>query len=302
MVKQQQVVLITGASRGFGAAAARELAHRGHSVVATMRQPERDGPAVTEGFGDLISTARCDVTDRSSVDAAVAEALERHGRIDTLFNNAGYGLFGPVEDFTEDEIHRQMDTNFVGQIRVAQAVLPAMREQGHGKIINVSSLSGRVSRPLRGMYAASKHAVEAMSEALRYEVSRWGVQVTILEPGMYQSDWQEASLDVAEKFREGRSPYQQSMEAVLTQFRALAKTRPGSRTVASTVADIVELEQPLPMRWVVGEDARQAILRRQQLTDAEWEAQLRSGRGEASAFFRGEEDGAAPEASRPPSG
>ncbi|HJN93306.1 MAG TPA: SDR family NAD(P)-dependent oxidoreductase, partial [Dehalococcoidia bacterium] len=169
MVKQQQVVLITGASRGFGEAAARELAERGHSVIATMRNPDRDGSGVVEGYEDRIAVTACDVTSRSSIDAAVAFAVDQHGHIDTLYNNAGYGLYGPVEDLQEDEITRQLDTNFTGQIRMAQAVLPSMREHGGGKIINVSSLAGQIVGPLMGLYAASKFAVEAMSEALRYE-------------------------------------------------------------------------------------------------------------------------------------
>lgn len=291
MVKQEQVVCITGASRGFGEAAARELAQRGHLVVATMRSPDRDGPTVLEGLpqeqADRISVTSCDVTGRDSIAAAVQFALDRHGRIDTLFNNAGYGLYGPVEDFRDEEIVRQFDTNFIGQIRMAQAVLPSMRGQGSGKIINVSSLAGKIVGPLMGLYAASKYAVEAMSEALRYEVSGWGVQVTILEPGMYQSDWQVASLDVAQTVREGTSVYQTAVDAALAEFRARAATRPGSRTVATSVADIVELEQPLPMRWPVGEDTEQAIRSRESLTDAQWEAQMRGeSTGYRSAFFR----------------
>jgi NAD(P)-dependent dehydrogenase (short-subunit alcohol dehydrogenase family) len=289
MVKQHQVVLITGASRGFGEAAARELAERGHSVIATMRNPDRDGSAVVHGYEDRITATACDVTSRASVDAAIAFAISKHGHIDTLYNNAGYGLYGPVEDLRDDEITRQLDTNFTGQIRMAQAVLPSMRDAGGGKIINVSSLAGRVVGPLMGLYAASKFAVEAMSEALRYEVSRWGVDVTILEPGMYQSDWQVASLDVTAAVREGTSLYQVSVDAALDEFRARAATRPGSRTIATSVADIVELEQPLPMRWPVGEDTDQAIRQRQAMTDAQWEAQIRGdAEGYRSAFFRAE--------------
>ena len=184
-----------------------------------------------------------------------------------------------------------MDTNFVGQIRVAQAVLPAMREQRGGKIINVSSLAGRIVGPLMGLYAASKWAVEAMSEALRYEVSRWGVDVTILEPGMYRSDWQTTNLDVAAAVREGRSVYQQSAEHALAEFRKRAATRPGSRSVATAVADIVELVQQLPMRWPVGEDTVQTIRLREAMTDQEWEERLRGDKNlYRAAFFRNTEE------------
>ncbi len=289
MPREKQVVFITGASRGFGAAAVRELAGRGHSVVATMRSPERDGPKLAKGHEDRIAVTACDVTERSSVDAAVEFALERHDRIDAVFNNAGYGLWGPVEEVTEAEVQRQMDTNFLGQLRVAQAVLPAMRERGAGKILNVSSLSGRVVAPLLGLYCASKFAVEAMSEALRYEVARFGIQVIILEPGMYQSDWQMDSLDVTEALRERRSVYQQPADRALEEFRARGTTRPGSRTVGSIVADVVELEQPLPMRWVIGEDAQRLITMREQASDEQWERMLRREVGGfRTAFFRDE--------------
>lgn len=291
MVLEDQVVFITGASRGFGFAAVEELAARGHRAAATMRNTERDGAAVRAVDPERVAVLRCDVTDRETIDAAVAGALERFGRIDVLFNNAGYGLYGPIEDLSEEEILRELDTNFVGQIRAAQAVLPTMRAAGGGKIINVSSLAGRIVGPLMGLYAASKWAVEAMSEALRYEVSRWGVEVTILEPGMYRSDWQTTNLDVAAAVREGRSAYQASAEHALAEFRKRAATRPGSRSVATAVADIVELAQPLPMRWPVGEDTVQTIRLREAMTDLEWEERLRGDtqlyRG---AFFQGVEE------------
>lgn len=287
MVLEQQVTLITGASRGFGLAAAEELTARGHPVIATMRNPARDAANLAGIDPDLVEIIRCDVTERDSIAAAVEAGLARFGRIDALFNNAGYGLYGPVEDLSDDEVLRQLDTNFVGQIRLAQAVLPTMRAQRHGKIVNVSSLAGRIVAPLMGLYAASKWAVEAMSEALRYEVSRWGVDVTILEPGMYASDWQTTNLDVAAAVREGRSPYQQSAELALHTFRTRAATRPGSRSVATAVADIIELEQQLPMRWPVGEDTIQQIRLREAMTDLEWEARVRGDlHGYRGAFFR----------------
>ena len=288
MVLERQITLITGASRGFGLAATEELTLRGHPVIATMRIPDRDRPNLANIDPELVEIAQCDVTAPASIEAAVDAGLKRFGRVDALFNNAGYGLYGPVEDMSDEEVMRQMDTNFVGQIRMAKAVLPTMREQHHGKIINVSSLAGRIVAPMMGLYAASKWAVEAMSEALRYEVSRWNVDVTILEPGMYASDWQTTNLDVAQAVREGRSPYQESAEHALNTFRTRAATRPGSRSVATAVADIVELEQQLPMRWPIGEDTIQTIRLREAMTDQEWEARVRGDtkiyRG---AFFHG---------------
>ncbi len=272
-----QVVLITGASRGFGGEAARRIAARGNTVVATMRNPQRDAPAIVAGgLEERITPVRLDVTDAEGVERVVGEALQRFGRIDALINNAGYGLYGPIEELSEEQVWRQIDTNVLGQWRLAKAVLPAMRAQGAGKIVNVSSLAGRVAGAWLGMYAASKHAVEGMSEALRFEVGHTGVQVCVLEPGMYVSDWQTSNLDVAAPQREGRSAYQETVEAALEGFRARAATRPGSGSVGAALADIVTLEQPLPLRWPVGEDSTHLLEARANTTEAEWEA-LRRG-------------------------
>ncbi len=273
----EQVVLITGASRGFGGEAARRIAARGNHVVATMRNPERDGPAIVAGHEDRITAVQLDVTDVGAVERVVAETLARFGRIDVLINNAGYGLYGPIEEVSEAQVWRQFDTNVLGQWRMAKAVLPSMRPRGAGKIVNVSSLAGRVAGAWLGMYAAAKHGVEGMSEALRFEVGHTGVQVCVLEPGMYVSDWQTGSLDVAAPQLEGRSAYQETVEAALANFRARAKTRPASGSVGVAMADMVELEQPLPMRWPVGEDSTHLIESRLNATEAEWEALRRAG-------------------------
>ncbi len=268
------VVLITGGSRGFGEAAAREMASRGNTVIATMRNPDRDAPKVCRGFEDRIHPMRLDVTDAAEVRRVVDEVIARFGRIDALINNAGYGLFGPVEDCTEEEIRRQIDTNVLGQWRMLKAVLPHMRRQRYGKIVNVSSTAGRVPMPLRGFYGASKHAVEAMSEALATEVAPWGIQVSVLEPGRYASDWQTNNLDVCAALREGRSNYQAGAQRMLDEFRAQAATRPGSDAVGAAMADIIQLQQNLPLRWPIGEDAVRIIRLRQTTPDDEWERRM----------------------------
>jgi NAD(P)-dependent dehydrogenase (short-subunit alcohol dehydrogenase family) len=274
---QTQVVLITGASRGFGEAAARELARRGHTVVATMRSPERDGAKVAMGFEDRIHPMRLDVTSwRETVDA-VETCVQQFGAINAVINNAGYGLYGAVEDLSEDEVARIFDTNFMGQWRLCKATLPYMRAQGSGRIINVSSLGAKLVAPLTGMYSATKAAVEAMTEALRYEVERFGVSVTMIEPGMYRSDWQTTSLDVCATLSSGDSPYKESADRALAAFRQMAITRPGSEVVAATIADLVELEQKLPLRLPIGEDAWRLTQERQMSTDEQWEGSIRQG-------------------------
>jgi NAD(P)-dependent dehydrogenase (short-subunit alcohol dehydrogenase family) len=221
-----QVVLLTGASRGFGAAAARLIAARGHTVVATMRDPQRDGPAVVDGLADRIRAVRLDVTVPTEVDAVVRDVLAEHGRVDVLINNAGYGLFGPAELGSEEQLWRQLDTNTFGPWRMIKAVLPAMRAQRSGKIVNVTSLSGRVVSPMLGHYAATKFALEALGEGLRFEVGALGVQVCNVEPGMYASDWQTGSLDVTTGVP--GSAYAELVDARLVAFRELAATRPAS--------------------------------------------------------------------------
>ncbi len=272
----ENVVIVTGGSRGFGAAAARELAARGSIVVATMREPDRDAKAVVDGYEDAIHPVRLDVNDSAATAACVEETISRFGRVDALVNNAGYGLFGAQEDLSDDETRRQFDTNLIGQWRMVRAAAPHLRLQGYGKIINVSSLSGRVPSPLLSCYAATKHAAEAMSEGLAAELAAWGVQVTILEPGMYASDWQTTNLDVCEKVRTGASAYGRATERAIAGFRALAATRPGSDAVAAAIADIVQLQQPLPLRWPVGEDCLRMIADRRRASDDEWEARMRA--------------------------
>jgi NAD(P)-dependent dehydrogenase (short-subunit alcohol dehydrogenase family) len=270
------VVLVTGASRGFGAEAAREMARRGNTVVATMRTPERDAAAVVAGFEDRIVPEQLDVTDAARVEEVVAACVRRFGRIDAVVNNAGYGLWGSCEDVSEAELRRQFDTNFLGQWRVARAVAPHMRAQRSGKIVNVSSLSGRVPSPMLSSYAASKHAVEALTEALREELVAFGVSVTALEPGMYASDWQTGGLDVCAALRAGSSPSQSGSMRALDGFRRLAATRPGSDAVAAAIADIVQLQQRPPLRWPVGEDCVRMLRERARSTDDEWEATMRA--------------------------
>jgi NAD(P)-dependent dehydrogenase (short-subunit alcohol dehydrogenase family) len=241
-----------------------------------MRDPDRDAKAVVDGYEDTIHPVRLDVTDSAATAACVEDTVSRFGRVDALINNAGYGLFGAQEDLADAEIRRQFDTNYLGQWRMVRAVAPSMRGQGYGKIVNVSSLSGRVPSPLLSCYAATKHAVEAMSEGLAGELSAWGVQVTILEPGMYTSDWQTVSLDVCERSRAGLSPYQRGTVRALAEFRAHAATRPSSDAVAAAIADIVQLQQPLPLRWPIGEDSQRMITARLRTTDEEWEARMRA--------------------------
>ena len=285
MVRAEQVVLITGASRGLGAATARELAERGHTVVAGMRRPDQDGPSVREGYTSRIDAVQCDITDPSSVESSVRFALEKHGRIDTLINNAGYGLYGPVEEVSDEEITAQFETNVVGTLRMTRAVLPSMRERGTGRVIMVGSISSFALAPLSGMYSASKAALESASETLRNEVAHWGIEVGIIQPGVYLSGFHD-SLARAKRLEGGESVYQPIIDRVVKVHFGVAASRPGPRTIALTMADAAEIEQPLPLRWPVGEDSEHLLSLKRSMTDVEWETFLRSGAaGIRSAYF-----------------
>ncbi|MEU2619385.1 SDR family NAD(P)-dependent oxidoreductase [Streptomyces sp. NPDC007157] len=179
---------ITGSSRGFGREWAEAALERGDHVVATARDVGRLAP-LAERFGDAVLPVRLDVTDRAAVYAAVRRARSHFGSLDIAVNNAGYGHFGMVEELGEDELRAQMETNFFGAVWVTQAVLPVMRAQGSGRILQVTSEGGVRAFPGISAYHASKWALEGLSESLAQEVAPLGIHITNVEPGPYATDW-----------------------------------------------------------------------------------------------------------------
>ena len=183
-----KVWFITGSSKGFGRIWAEAALARGDRVVATAR----DVTAVrtlAEQYGDLVLTLPLNVDDKAAVDTAVAQAIDRFGRIDIAVNNAGYGQFGAIEEVSEAEARAQIETNLFGALWVTQAVLPHMRAQGSGHILQVSSIGGVNAFPGIGLYHASKWGLEGFSQSLAAEVADFGIKVTIIEPGGYATDW-----------------------------------------------------------------------------------------------------------------
>lgn len=254
-------VLITGCSTGIGRAAAGELTRRGHAVVATARRPET--------LGDLDAAARLalDVDDDASVAAALAEA----GPLDALVNNAGWGVNGPVEKVPLADVRRMFETNFFGAVRMIQAVLPAMRERGAGVIVNVSSVAGRVAGPLGGFYAASKFALEAVSEALHLEAGHFGIRVSIIEPGFFDTGFRGNST------RHGTdAPPYDELDRLWTgtDAKLVGGDRPGPEAVAVAIADAVE-GADTALRRPVGKDAELVTGARRRMDDAEFEAAMR---------------------------
>jgi short-subunit dehydrogenase len=187
-----KTILITGASRGFGKLWAETFLQRGDKVAATARNL-KDLSDLTAKYGNAILPIQLDVNDRAKSFAAVQKAQEHFGSIDVLINNAGFGLFGTIEETSEQEARAQIETNVFGLLWVTQAVLPIMRAQGKGHIIQVSSVLGVATLPTLGIYNASKFAVEGLSETLATEVSSFGIKVTLVEPNGFATDWAGAS-------------------------------------------------------------------------------------------------------------
>ena len=187
-----KTIFITGASRGFGKIWAEAFLKRGDKVVATARDLNSLNDLVNT-YGANLLPLQLDVNDRQADFAAIKKAKDHFGSIDVLINNAGYGLFGSIEETSEKEARDQMETNFFGLLWLSQAVLPVMREQGHGHIIQLSSVLGLVTLPVLGLYNASKFAVEGLSETLAAEVKGFGIKVSLIEPNGFSTDWAGAS-------------------------------------------------------------------------------------------------------------
>src|SRR5215467_9245371 len=189
MVGRTDPVLITGCSSGIGRAAALRLHDAGFTVYATARRTD----ALTDVASRGLRTVALDVTDEQSMTQAVAAVEADAGPVGVLINNAGYGLYGPVEQVPMAEIRRQFETNFFGLVRLTQLVLPGMRQRGRGRILNVSSMGGRITLPGGAFYHASKYAVEALSDALRMEVAQFGIEVVLIEPGPVKTPWNDVA-------------------------------------------------------------------------------------------------------------
>ena len=244
-----QTVLITGATDGLGKAAALLLAERGYRVFAAGRSVEKRAQldALAKEKKLPLETLEMDVCDDDSVQKGVASILQRAGAIDVLINNAGFVFVGAVEDLSLEDWRRQFETNFFGVIRVTQAVLPRMRERRKGRILMMSSVSGFVTPPTQGAYSASKHAVEALSNALRHELYPFGIHTILIQPGYIVTNIQNTAMNLAqtyqEKFKNG--PYAKIYASYLG---SASSTRAKSRTTPEDCARIIleAIEAPNP--------------------------------------------------------
>lgn len=244
-------ILVTGASSGFGREIAREALSRNYRVAATARNPESLDDLVKEG-GEYIVALRLDVSDESTIDQAMKDVGQRFGQIDVLVNNAGIGLVGSVEECSQQEIERLFDINFHGCIRMIKAVLPQMRRRGSGTIVNMSSRAGVAAVGGCGIYAATKFALEGLSEALRLELDPLGIAVLLVEPGAFRTDYAARSLIAAER---EIGDYAATSGMMRQRIPASDGLQPGDPALAAkAILDAVD-NPDRPFRLVLGAEA-----------------------------------------------
>ncbi len=265
-------VLITGCSSGIGLEAAAAFGRRGDTVLAGVRRESSQAAVADFCSGLPVEAVLLDVTEPGSVAAAVDTALERHGSIDVLVNNAGIGAIGSVEDTSEEIYRRVFETNVFGVISMIQAVLPSMREAGGGTIVNVGSIVGRVAVPFQGVYSATKHAVEALTDALHYETSRFNIRMRVVEPGRIPTAF--PSNLVSERAPEG-SPYR----PLNREWEQGWSTMPGREVLAEAAEVAAEIVAATaadsPRHIPVGNDSKQLVAKRESLGPEAFEAYLR---------------------------
>lgn len=271
----QRVWLITGASSGFGRAIAEAALSAGDTVIAAVRRRDSVTNLVAAEPG-RVTAVELDVTDNVQIHAAVAQVLQRHGQIDVLVNNAGRGLAGAAEEVTDADLRDLMDLHFFGPVELTRAVLPHMREQGRGSIVQMSSQAGRYSFPGISAYSATKFALEGWSEGLALEVAPFGIHVLIVEPGAFRTSFNEPGILL---FTESSEAYKETVGPIRSALTDANGVQPGDPVkAAAAIVSAVNAEKP-PLRLPLGNDAADTITASLEQARAEiskWESVIRS--------------------------
>ena len=270
-MKDLKVAIVTGSSSGIGYETALILARNGFRTFASMRNLEK-GKTISDiaAKEELeLHTVKLDVTDERSVTDAIKTIKADAGRIDVLVNNAGYGLAGSLEDLSMSEIKAQFETNVFGLIRVTQAVLPTMREQKSGIIVNISSIGGKVAIPLQSPYHSTKFAVEGLSESIAYDLEPFGIKVVIIEPGAIKTNF-ETGMVVAQNAQNPKSPYYNTMQKLQSSINSHFKNGTTPAKVAEVILNAITTPNP-NLRYTVGEDAAMIAQKRKELSDLEFQ-------------------------------
>ena len=270
----EKVAVITGTSSGIGFETALALAREGYHTYATMRDTTKSDKIKELGQKDglKISVLELDVDNDDSVKVTIKKILDEKQRIDVLVNNAGWGLWGCVEDVSVDEFKTQFETNFFSVIRLIQEVGPTMRKQGSGKIINISSVAGRIGFPASPAYISSKFALEGLSESLRLEMAPFGVDVIIIEPGVIKTNFLNP-VRLAKK-SESDTAYRDITTKVVSGVKMMAEMGTPPKEVADTIVKSINDDKSLP-RYIVGNDASMFLEAKKSKTDIEFENYLK---------------------------
>jgi NAD(P)-dependent dehydrogenase (short-subunit alcohol dehydrogenase family) len=268
MIDNEKVALVTGSSRGIGFVTSITLARNGFLTYASMRNLDKEKEIRLVGDKEMIplKTIQLDVTDSTSVNNAIKSIMEQSGRIDVLVNNAGYGLVGAFEELSIEEIKQQYETNLFGVIRVTQAVLPIMRKQKSGIIVNMSSGAGRFGYPNGSAYVSTKFALEGLSESVAYEVEPFGIKIVLVEPGFVRTNF---SNVVAKKSQSTDSQYSKMTEKMAASIDQMKVKSSSPELVANIVLEIVTNKNP-NLRYLAGKDVEQWMEQKKHMTDREF--------------------------------
>jgi short-subunit dehydrogenase len=271
-MQDQKVAAVTGSSTGTGFETSLILARNGFHTYATMRnlEGEKTKPLreVVKNENLQLQAIELDVDNDKSVIDAINTIVEERKRIDVLINNAGYALGGALEDSSINEIMAQFETNLFGAVRVTKAVLPVMRRQGQGKIVNITSMGGRIAIPLSSSYHGSKFALEGLSESIQYELEPFGIKVILIEPGAVGSNFWK-NIKIAKSSSDSNSPYSQFGNKILKAYREMEQNTISPSVVAKTILDAITSNNP-QLRYVVGEDAAKTLDARKNMPDNEF--------------------------------
>ena len=275
MTGKNKVALVTGSSSGMGFTTAVMLARAGIHTYASMRNLKK-----SKTITDLankenlpLQVIQLDVNDDKSVKDAIAKIVTEKERIDVLVNNAGYGLFGSIEDVSIEEMKAQFETNFFGVMRVTQLVLPIMRKQKSGTIVNVSSVGGRISLPVLSAYNSTKFALEGLSESMSYELEPFGIKVVIIEPGVIRTNIMNSSI-FAKKAQDPKSPYFSLIQKVERNFKSMMENKSSPpEEVAKVILGALTSKNP-QLRYTVGDDAATMIQARVNMSDNEFKKMI----------------------------
>jgi NAD(P)-dependent dehydrogenase (short-subunit alcohol dehydrogenase family) len=264
----EKIAIVTGSSSGIGFETALDLAREGYFTYATMRNTKKGDTIkeIAKKENLKLETLELDVDKEDSVKNAINKIVKEKGRIDILVNNAGYGLFGCLEDISMEELKAQFETNFFGVVRVSQSVIPVMRKQKSGIIVNVSSVAGKIGFPVSPGYISSKFAIEGLSESMRYELSPFGINVIIIEPGVIKTNF----MSSTKKSLKSDSAYKDITNKVIMGITMMSEMGTPAKEVAATIIKAIKSENPLP-RYVVGNDAMMFLEARKNKTDLEFE-------------------------------